>query len=73
MSIFSRDEKEYCHFCKSEVKTFKLNTVDGLENCLICCISDGVNGKAGYIEIMCEKCIKKMLSGEVLKVRSIDE
>lgn len=62
-----------CGLCGSEIQILKIKSSFGFHDACICLIADGIDGKPGFLECLCNKCLEKIKNGEVLKIPSIDE
>lgn len=62
-----------CGLCGSEIKKFKIKSSEGIHKACIGIIAEGIDGFSGYLECLCNDCLKKIKNGEVLKIPSIDE
>lgn len=62
-----------CGLCGSEIPKFKIKSSFGLHKSCICLITDGIDGRPGFLECLCNECLKKIKNGDVLRIPSIDE
>lgn len=62
-----------CGLCGSEIQKFKIKSSEGIHKSCICIITDGIDGFSGFLECLCNECLKKIKNGEILKIPSIDE
>lgn len=66
-------EYSKCGLCGSEIQKFKIKSSSGIHEACICLIAEGIGGLSGFLECLCNDCLKKIKNGEVLKIPFIDE